>query len=58
MADTCERFDRRNYRPPWPRVVPADVLAFPKGVLLTGHDYITRFIDTTWRSSCATPQPK
>ena len=25
-----ERFDRRNYRPPWPRVVPADVLAFPK----------------------------
>ena len=45
MADTCERFDRRNYRPPWPRVVPAEVLPFARGVLLTGHEYITRFID-------------
>ena len=57
MADTCERFDRRNYRPAWPRVVPA-VVELPIRGLLTGHDYITRFIDTTWRSSCATPQPK
>lgn len=54
MAATCERFDRRNYRPPWPRVVPADVLALPKGVLLTGHEYITRFIDTAWRAPCST----
>ena len=49
-----ERFDRRNYRPPWPRMVPADVQAFPKDVLLTGHEYITRFIDTAWRAPCST----
>lgn len=52
MADTCERFDRRNYRPPWPRVVPAAVL--PVIGLLTGHEYITRFIDTAWRAPCST----
>lgn len=47
-----ERFDRRNYRPPWPRVVPAAVL--PIIGLLTGHEYITRFIDTAWRAPCST----
>lgn len=56
MAGTCEPFDRRNYRPPRPRAVPAAVL--PVIGLLTGHDYITRFIDMTWRSPCAIPQPK
>lgn len=56
MAGTSERYDRRNYRPAWPRVVPA--LVIPIAGLLTGHEYINRFIDTTWRSSCATPQPK
>jgi hypothetical protein len=52
-----ERDDRRNYRQTWPRIVPA-VVEIPIRGLLTGHDYITRFIDTTWRSSCATLLPK
>jgi hypothetical protein len=52
-----ERDDRRNYRPAWPRVVPAEVLPLTRGVLLTGHEYITRFIDTAWRAPCSpTPQ--
>lgn len=52
-----ERDDRRNYRPAWPRVMPAEVLPLARGVLLTGHEYITRFIDTAWRAPCSpTPQ--
>jgi hypothetical protein len=51
-----ERDDRRNYRPAWPRVVPA-VVEIPIRGLLTGHEYITRFIDTAWRAPCSpTPQ--
>lgn len=49
-----DRDDRRNYRPAWPRVMPAEVLPLARGVLLTGHEYITRFIDTAWRAPCST----
>lgn len=56
MAGITTRDDRRNYRPAWPRVVPA-VVEIPIRGLLTGHDYITRFIDTAWRAPCSpTPQ--
>lgn len=57
MAGACERYDRRNYRPPWPRVVPV-VVELPIRGLMTGHKFITDFIDMTWRTPCATPQLK
>jgi hypothetical protein len=46
-----DRFDRRNYLPPWPRVAPAVVA--PVAGLMTGHAYIHRFINTTWSPPCA-----
>lgn len=47
---------RRAYPYAWPMPVRAEVQRVAG--LMTGHDYITRFIDTTWRTPCATPQPK
>lgn len=43
---------RRAYPYAWPMPVRAEVQRVAG--LMTGHEYITRFIDTAWRASCST----
>lgn len=50
-----QTFERRSRPKPWPHIVPAIIL--PVRGLMTGHEYITRFIDTTRTPPCKTTQP-
>lgn len=55
MANVTETFERRGHPQPWQRIVPPVIL--PVRGLMTGHEYITRFIDTTRTPPCKTTQP-
>lgn len=48
----ADHFERRARITTWPRITPAEVL--PVAGLMTGHAYITQFIETTWSPPCAT----